>query len=615
MAVVTRAAWHARPASGVGNQISAHPFGVAVHYSEGNVGTQPHDLCAPRVQAIQQFHMTTRGYADIAYCVDEQTEILTEDGWRSYRELNEGDSVLTLNHETGLSEWQPVIEVCVFPAQMREMVSMESSSHSSLSTPTHRWPVERPHKRTGALRMRGEDGRFVDSGKPGNAYLAAMGQDRRWVTSETFGHWDRVPIAADCADLPNEQKYADALVEVVAWFWTEGHIHKDRAGLPVRSVSLSQSHEVNMGNCSRIRGALTRLFGPAVVKMPRTGASRSDGIPRWREYVDGHKAEFWLNADAGAMVQSHAPQRVPTFGFLRSLTRSQLSLFIEVSMLADSSGVQRLAQKDRAAAEAFQFACTLAGYGTSLRERKPTKNCAAAMWEVNYRKQRHFLPYRLARESRVAYDGEVWCPRTLNQSWLARRNGSVYFTGNTFLACQHGAVYEGRGTGTGSAANGTTKANADYYAVCALIGPADKPTPQLLTGIGEAIAICRKAGAGQRVLGHRDLFATACPGDALYVLVKAGYWDAVTPTAPRPTRPAPAQPTAPRAPLEDTMKPWFARCKDNTIVIVGPTGVRKLTGPQWQTWTNLGYKLEPNMRAMDVGPFNAMIASLGGIIK
>jgi hypothetical protein len=182
----------------------------------------------------------------------------------------------------------------------------------------------------------------------------------------------------------------------------------------------------------------------------------------------------------------------------------------------------------------------------------------------------------------------------------------------SLLVCQHGQVYEGRGTGKGSAANGTTKANLDYYAVCALIGSADKPTPQLLNGIGEAIAICRKAGAGQRVIGHRDLFATACPGDALYVLVNAGHWNAVTPTAPRPSRPAPAQPTAP---LEDTMKPWFARCKDNTIVIVGPTGVRKLTGPQWQTWTNLGYKLEPNMQAMDVGPFNAMIASLGGIVK
>lgn len=34
----------------------------------------------------------------------------------------------------------------------------------------------------------------------------------------------------------------------------------------------------------------------------------------------------------------------------------------------------------------------------------------------------------------VHYDGVVWCPKTKHGTWLARRNGSVYWTGNTFLA-------------------------------------------------------------------------------------------------------------------------------------------------------------------------------------
>lgn len=29
------------------------------------------------------------------------------------------------------------------------------------------------------------------------------------------------------------------------------------------------------------------------------------------------------------------------------------------------------------------------------------------------------------------YDGIIWCPTTPNQTWLARRNGTVYFTGNS----------------------------------------------------------------------------------------------------------------------------------------------------------------------------------------
>jgi len=94
----------------------------------------------------------------------------------------------------------------------------------------------------------------------------------------------------------------------------------------------------------------------------------------------------------------------------------------------------------------------------------------------------------------------------------------------SFLVCPHGNIFEGRGTGKGSAANGTTQANLDWYAVCALGGPANTPSVLMLAGIGTAVGLCRKAGASSRVIGHRDLFATACPGVALYAYVTAGRW-------------------------------------------------------------------------------------------
>ena len=94
----------------------------------------------------------------------------------------------------------------------------------------------------------------------------------------------------------------------------------------------------------------------------------------------------------------------------------------------------------------------------------------------------------------------------------------------SFIVCPHGNIFEMRGTGKGSAANGTTAANRDYYAVCALGGPKDTPSVLMLAGIGDAIGLCRKAGAALKVIGHRDLFPTACPGTALYAFVKAGRW-------------------------------------------------------------------------------------------
>ena len=106
----------------------------------------------------------------------------------------------------------------------------------------------------------------------------------------------------------------------------------------------------------------------------------------------------------------------------------------------------------------------------------------------------------------------------------------------SFLACQHGYLFTGRGTGKGSAANGTTQANSDFYAVCALVGPKDTPTPQLVAAIGDGITLCRAAGAGVKVIGHRDVFATSCPGARLYKMVESNQWHAGL--HPAPTKPA-----------------------------------------------------------------------------
>lgn len=90
------------------------------------------------------------------------------------------------------------------------------------------------------------------------------------------------------------------------------------------------------------------------------------------------------------------------------------------------------------------------------------------------------------------------------------------------LVCEHGAVFIGRGKGVGSAANGTTDANRRRYAICALVGQGDRQPAALIQGIKDAHALCVSWGAKNSMNGHRDWIATACPGDVLYGLVRAG---------------------------------------------------------------------------------------------
>jgi hypothetical protein len=102
--------------------------------------------------------------------------------------------------------------------------------------------------------------------------------------------------------------------------------------------------------------------------------------------------------------------------------------------------------------------------------------------------------------------------------------------GYSFAVCTHGYVYEGRGLRRRNSANGNATLNNQDYAVLLMVGSSGltKPTDAQLDGARDAVDYCRKEGpAGTWLGGHRDGYATSCPGDPIYAWAKAG--------APRPS--------------------------------------------------------------------------------
>jgi hypothetical protein len=96
--------------------------------------------------------------------------------------------------------------------------------------------------------------------------------------------------------------------------------------------------------------------------------------------------------------------------------------------------------------------------------------------------------------------------------------------GYSFIVCPHRKMFEGRGIGHIPAANGSGL-NSGHYAVLALVGNAGltEPNQAMIEGLRDAIAYIRKYGnAGNEIKGHRDGYATDCPGGSLYALVNSG---------------------------------------------------------------------------------------------
>lgn len=101
------------------------------------------------------------------------------------------------------------------------------------------------------------------------------------------------------------------------------------------------------------------------------------------------------------------------------------------------------------------------------------------------------------------------------------------------LVCPHGYIYEGRGIRYRSAANGDPTKNNAYFAVCYLGGQGDPFTTDAKGGYVRAVKWLRSdGGAGDYVIGHRDVTATACPGDTIEAWLKAYDFNTSAPSLP-----------------------------------------------------------------------------------
>lgn len=120
--------------------------------------------------------------------------------------------------------------------------------------------------------------------------------------------------------------------------------------------------------------------------------------------------------------------------------------------------------------------------------------------------------------------------RDIRASHLANKAENYADVAYNYACCVHGYVLEGRGRGRRTGANGNQTLNRAHYAVLGLIGSSGltEPTDELLGAIRDAIEDLQEHGAGNEIKGHRDGYATACPGGPLYAWVKKG--------APRPGR-------------------------------------------------------------------------------
>ncbi|WP_457028117.1 peptidoglycan recognition protein family protein [Kitasatospora sp. P5_F3] len=155
--------------------------------------------------------------------------------------------------------------------------------------------------------------------------------------------------------------------------------------------------------------------------------------------------------------------------------------------------------------------------------------------------------------------------RAIQASHMADKDEGWIDLAYSAIVCPHSYVFEGRGAHHQTGANGSASLNRAHYAVCAMVGDSGltEPTEAMLHGLRDAVEwLQRDGGAGPEIKGHRDGYATSCPGGPLYAWVQAGAPRPGVPAPapapmPKPTPPAPLPPTWPGGPYLRLQSPML----------------------------------------------------------
>lgn len=327
-------------------------------------------------------------------CVDTETEIFTKRGWLHYDEVHEGDIALTYNGDKDVMEWQPIMEVVRMP-YVGNMISMEGDTHSSLSTPNHRW--------------------FVRDNSSG----PCVTRDSEFILDMSKKGSYRFPLCASIMSEDNSD-FSDEWLELFGVFITDG-FHES-----LHQIGICQSSSCRKkGNIERIQYLIEKV-GDEIVRERNHSWGKYDACHYWT--LRGEFTEW-------CKVVTNQKKRIMDMSWVYSLSQRQANKLLDGIILGDGFKSRNckttyIGNIHKYMVDFYSEVAILSGksYGISI----PSKDSKNRDYVISIKSRRNVYCGLLKRR-KVHYNGIVWCPRVENQSFLMRRNGKVCITRNTII--------------------------------------------------------------------------------------------------------------------------------------------------------------------------------------
>ena len=317
------------------------------------------------------------------YCVTSDTEILTLHGWKKYNELKKQQHVATYNMNKDIIEYQALqgINIQHFDGELK---SIKNKSVDILMTDNHKNIVLKRIMKNGKNLYKVIE---IEAKKIQKCFKLLLNAKFKYQTKYILGeHW----------------------AELIGWFIAEGHFINNNQ----KVIAISQSYKKNRKKCLRIKNLLDKAkINYKIYK------NKKDS---WMFYISKCPFNDWIYSNIRNKELNES---------LISLPKNELQSLFNGLMLGDGSYRNNkpnyFSQKNYNTVKWFEILALKLGYHTTTSLSKKQD-----LYYV-YLCKKNNTGLHNAHINTVKYNGIVWCPTTKNGTWIAKRNGKVFITGNS----------------------------------------------------------------------------------------------------------------------------------------------------------------------------------------
>ena len=364
-------------------------------------------------------NMPIFGAPFFAFCRSEDTEILTSGGFKRHKDLKVGDMAMSLNEESKKLEWKKITNIFRFNID-EDIVKIKSRSMDILCTKEHSMVMaKKPYITIG----KDFDGNRIREYKDWKIF-----RKKAWELGSGVGKAS-VVCGAENGYNGSKESVPDEIVELIGWFVTEGYYTNKKKSGGYSNFQIGQSRPDGVVALFDLRRRIAEKYNTerSVQKRDKSKDPRAN----YDNYI------FHFDSKMLNEIKQYLPGKELTISFLNMLSRRQLKLLFDVLVLADGTvdkKTNRISfnQNKGETLDSFQALCLMLGFSCSTLKKPTSKSC--------YQVDVNTVVYRQLKRNKPKtekYKGVVWCPEVEdNHNWVARRNGRIDITGNSYAMLQ-----------------------------------------------------------------------------------------------------------------------------------------------------------------------------------